>query len=50
VFSAGTDAVAAGLNRSSSNATGISFMVTDLSERNPGYGCGKTVAKWKNCS
>jgi hypothetical protein len=42
VFSAGTDAVTAGL--------GISFMVTDLSERNPGYGCGKTVAKWKNCS
>jgi hypothetical protein len=43
VFSAGTDAVTAGLNRLSSNATGISFMVTDLSAKrvqllvNPGY-------------
>jgi ABC-type uncharacterized transport system substrate-binding protein len=33
VFSAGTDAVTAGLNRLSSNATGISFMVTDLSAK-----------------
>ena len=33
MFSAGTDAVTAGLNRPSSNATGITFMVTDLSAK-----------------